>query len=381
MTKLPILYSRNSNGSINQWEMNIDESSYFSIEGMVGGRLTTNNPTVCVQKNVGRANQTSIQEQAHAEGVAKWKKKKKEGYRENIDEIDNTGLISPQLAKNFEDYREKVKYPVGVQIKFNGFCCLVNKAGAWTRKNERYVSIPHIEKSLKDFFIKFPNALLHGELFNFDYRERLNLISKLCRKTVHVTAEDLKSSEELIRYYIYDGYNLNSTIDSHYLDRAKAIETELSSNPYYRKVETKIANSEEEVFEIYNEIISDRHEGVIVRDLNSPYVHVRTKNVLKIKPLNDSDGMIISFVEGLGNWSKSAKKAKMIWRKEVSLKNNDIEFDATMVGTYEELKKIFDDPIDWIGKTVKFHYNGLTGKGEGKPNYGRIDILNCSAEK
>ncbi len=362
--------------------MVIDGNSYYSIEGMVGGRMTQNSPTECKPKNVGKTNQTSPEDQAFAEATSKWKKKKKEGYRENINEIDNTGLISPQLAKNFEDYKDKIRYPVGVQIKFNGFCCLANKNGLWTRKNEKYLQIPHIENSLKAFFVKFPDALLHGELFNFDRREKLNEISKLCRKTVHITQDDILNSEELIKYYVYDGYNFcGSTIDSKYSDRAKAIEMALSSNPYYRAVETRLANSEEEILNIYNEVISEKHEGVIIRDLNTPYEHKRTKNLLKLKPLLDSEGIILDLEEGKGNWGGTAKKANIKWAKEVNGMSEDKIFDVTMVGSREELTRILNNPSEWIGKTVKFYYNGLTGKGEGKPNYGRVDILNCSAEK
>lgn len=43
--------------------------------------------------------------------------------------------------------------------------CVATKNGLFTRKGEKYISVPHIEEALKPFFDKHPESVLDGELF------------------------------------------------------------------------------------------------------------------------------------------------------------------------------------------------------------------------
>jgi intein/homing endonuclease len=83
--------------------------------------------TVCEPKNVGRANATTANEQAIGEAQAKWDKKVKLGYTTDVTKIDSsTSFVEPMLAKNYDDYRDKMDWEEGVfvQNKYNG--CLAS---------------------------------------------------------------------------------------------------------------------------------------------------------------------------------------------------------------------------------------------------------------
>ena len=54
----------------------------------------------------------------------------------------------------------------------------------------------------------------------------------------------------------------------------------------------------------------------------------------------------------------------------------DSSKEATFKGTREEAVQFLKDKKKWVGKTVTFLYNGLTGLGT--PNYARVDIRNCT---
>jgi hypothetical protein len=121
INKLPILYKRTKTGAIQQWCIVVEDNAFYTVEGQLDGVLTTSKPTVCAGKNVGKANQTTNQEQALAEAKARHKKKLETGYTENIKNIDNCRTyFEVQLAHKYNDYKDEVKFPAIVQPKIDG---------------------------------------------------------------------------------------------------------------------------------------------------------------------------------------------------------------------------------------------------------------------
>ena len=168
--------------------MEQENNKYRSTSGQIDGQKTISQWTISEPKNFGKANATSAVEQCTLEIEAKYKKQLKSGgYYEHQSDIDKEQFFQVMLAKNFVDYKDKLdwKSGVGVQIKYNGGRMIATKTGLWTRKGEKYVSAPHIEEALKPFFLKYPDAILDGEGYNYPLREKLNEIMKLLRKTVH----------------------------------------------------------------------------------------------------------------------------------------------------------------------------------------------------
>lgn len=104
----PVLYSRTSLGQVQVWKMTVEGNSFYSTEGILGGKLTSATPTVCEGKNIGRSNETSPETQALKEGEARWKKKKKQHYFENINDIDTQLFVEPMLAENIRIMKKKI---------------------------------------------------------------------------------------------------------------------------------------------------------------------------------------------------------------------------------------------------------------------------------
>jgi len=381
MKYLPTLFSRTSTGAIQQWTVQIDGDKFRVESGQTDGKKVLSEWTVCEAKNVGRANATTPSEQAMSEAQAKWDKKVKLGYTTDVTKIDSsTSFVEPMLAKNFEDRLDKIDWNEGVfvQNKYNGARCVATyengRVVLKTRKGEEYISVPHINKDLEKFFADYPSAVLDGELFSYEYRQKLNELMSIVRKTKKITTEDLQKSEEMVCYYIYDCYNIGPATDVcvKYSSRKKRLDELLPKySKYYRKVETELAHSLDEVRAIFNKYVDDGQEGVIVRVPHSPYEHKRSSFLLKWKPLEDSEAVIVDIQEGSGNWSGTGKIITLKW--------NDKIFNATFKGTMEEGAKFLKDKKNWIGKEVKFQYNGLTGLSV--PNYARVDISNCDPRK
>jgi len=373
----PTLYAKDSNGNTRIWYMEQKGHLYRTLSGVKGGQIVTSEYSTAEAKNIGKKNATTASEQATAEIEAKYKKQLKTGYHENENDADSgTSYVKPMLAKPLKDLAKKPNFQKevwGMQCKFNGNRCIATKDGLFTRKGERYMSVPHIENALKTFFNAHPDAVLDGELFNNDLRQQLNEISKLIRKTKHIEASDLAESEKKVKFYIYDGYNFRGKSDildedASYSERKNWIDgVVIPLSDYFVEVITQTVQSEEHMNELFKSLLLDQQEGGMLRKMDSPYEHKRSKNLVKVKAEDDDEAVIVNITDGDGNWKGAATNVTLNWK--------DKTFDAVFKGSYEERAEILKNKNNWIGKTVTFLYMGLTGLGT--PNYARIDPDNC----
>lgn len=365
--RLPILYSRNATGTINTWEIEVDGNRYRTTSGNINGVKTTSEWKICFSKNIGKVNYTSSEEQAVVEAKAKWEKKKKEKYFENVNDVDFQNFIKPMLAKDLKSRLDKIRYPVYVDIKYNGMRCIVSKDGMFTRKGEKIISAPHIFEFLNPVFEKYPNAVFDGELYNHEYRYKLNEIISLVRKTVHVSEDNLKDSKNKVFYYIYDGYGFdNITENSLFLERRTGLSRILSNVPHVIPVWHRTAKKESEIWEAYNSYVQDGYEGAIIR-LNGKYEHKRSSNLLKCKPVDDAEFEIVDIIEGEGN--RSGMAGKVVCK----MKDGRI-FGASMKGSETQFIEVLKNKQRYIGKVATIYFNGFTGLGV--PSFAQFDCNN-----
>jgi DNA ligase-1 len=376
MAAFPVLYSRTSTGAIQQWQIKVYDNQYWSESGQVDGKIVISKPTAVKGKNTGKKNATTDEQQAEKDAQSKFDKQLKTGYFLDINEIDNLAYIQPTLAKSYKD-RKNVDLTLGLlQCKFNGGRCVARKIGLFTRTGEAIVSVPHIANALAPFFEGQPDtAFLDGELFNEELRQHLNEIMKLIRRNVHLTQEHFDRSEKLIKFYVYDGYGFNGVgKETPYIERKAAVDVVVAATEYLEYVETIPVHTEEEMWEAYDVFIAKGHEGGIVRFEDKPYDHSRSEWLLKLKPTDDAEYEIVDVEDGTGNWSGIAKR--------IYCKTDDGRiFKATFKGNMTDAKTFLDEKDKYIGKKYTFFYNGMTGKGEGLPNYAQFDYANSVEDK
>jgi DNA ligase-1 len=366
----PTLYSRASTGKPQQWTIIVVDDHYWTESGQVGGAITKSAPTYCKGKNSGKKNATTDHEQAMKDAQSKFDKQKKSGgYFESIEEIDNISFLQPMLAKNYVDRKAKLKWPMIVQCKFNGGRCIAKANGLWTRKGERIVSVPHIEEALKPLFDKHPDAYIDGELFNYNLRQYLNKLMKLIRRQVNLTEEHFKESKEKVKFYIYDGYDFGEDFGPKepYVMRKAELDKLIKAIPYTVVVDSTIVNNEEELETEYRKLLEDEQEGCILRVPDSGYENdKRSWNLLKYKPVDDAEFLLLDVSEGDGDW---ADKAKI-----VHLQMDDgRKFNGSFKGTMEEAADFLANKHIYIGKKYTCYFNGFTGYQI--PNYARFDYL------
>ena len=375
--KLPTLYARGNNGKVLEWTIETDGGKYRVTAGAQDAKKVTSEWSLCEGKNVGRANETSPEEQALAEAKAKWKKKvEQNGYFESVKAIDNElDFIEPMLANKYSDRMNKgtVNFPVMVDRKYNGMRQITRRIGQFSRKGKAVLSAPHIFERVKYLFEKFPDLVLDGELYNHDYRYKLNEIISLVnkKKASSITPESLAASAEKVDYYVYDGYGftvegVEITEETSCSTRRLALKTLLKGIRDVVVVDYTWANNDAEVCKAYQSYIDDGYEGAIIR-VDGAYEHKRSNNLLKFKPEDDDEATILDITDGTGNWAGAAYNVTLKWKGK--------EFDGVFTGPYELRETILKEKKKWIGKEVTFTFMGLTGLGT--PNSARINPNNC----
>jgi len=211
VSKPNVIYKRGAAGEVRVWRMEIGLNedgmvgAHRVIAGVYTGKMVTSDWTVCEPKNVGRANETTSHQQAHAEVAALYAKKLELAYFSDLDDIDNVRFTDPMLAHDYTERKSKIDIGAGVyaQPKLDGIRCIARADGLFTRKGKAIVAVPHIEEALAPYFKQNPQAILDGELYHHQFRDDFNLITSIVRKS-KPTPADIARAKDKIQYHVYD---------------------------------------------------------------------------------------------------------------------------------------------------------------------------------
>ena len=266
--KLSTTYKRTVNGKIAEWTIEVEGSCYRTISGYTDGVKTTSEWTCCEPKNVGKKNSTTAEEQALAEATAMHRKRIELGSFENINDIDKPVHFKPMLAHDYEDYKDKISFPIFTQPKLDGVRCIVRSDGMWSRNGKQIISAPHIFDSLKSLFEQDPHLVLDGELYADKLANDFNKIISLVRKS-KPTKDDLKESAEVIQYHIYDIPSVNET----FVKRFQTL-NKLTLPDCCVIVKTEQIDNENDLSAYYSDYMTEGYEGQMLR-LDSHYENKR----------------------------------------------------------------------------------------------------------
>ena len=338
------LYKRSTTGKVSTWKIEVEANKFRTISGFSDGLKITSEWTLCEAKSY-----CTAEEQAQKQAKALHKKKMDLGAFENIEDIDKPVFFKPMLAHDFNDYKDKIKYPVATQPKLDGVRAIIQESGTTSRNGKDLVSAPHIHEALKPLFEKYPDLVFDGELYahksdGIDF----NKIISCVRKTKPTTA-DLAESKQNIQYWIYD---LPSQVGS-FEERFKAL-CDLDLPDCCRIVSTDQVHTMEYIMKIYKEYMEDGYEGQIIRILDSEYENKRSKSLLKHKTFFDKEFTILGVNEGIGKLS--GKVGTLMF--EIDGK----PFNAAVNGDHEYLEKLFKSGT-LIGKQATVKYFELTTDG------------------
>jgi DNA ligase-1 len=258
------------------------------------------------------------------------------------------------LAAKWEDYKDKIQYPIYSQAKLDGIRCILTKDGMFSRNGKPIISAPHIFDSVKPLFETNPDLIFDGELYADKFANDFNKIVSLVKKT-KPTADDLKESKELIEYHIYDLPSSDKNFVHRAYDLAILFETRKELHPHCRIVETYKVPSEDVVTELYEKYVEEGYEGQMLR-LDGKYENKRSKNLLKHKSFVDEEYTILDICEGEGNRTGTA--GYMVFQTAEGK-----PFKSNVKGTWDETAEMLKNKKQLIGKQATIKYFNLTPDG------------------
>jgi DNA ligase-1 len=355
--ELPTLYARAETGNVLVWDIEVDSNKYRVTSGTENGGKVTSEFTTCQGKNIGKQNETTAEQQAQAEAVAKWKKKVKSGYWEDRNDIDKSAYFQPQLAHKWNDYKDNIDWSNGVYIspKLDGLRCITSEGGAFSRNGNEFVAFPHILRELENLFNKYPGLRLDGEIYTHKFKSDFNKIISLAKKT-KPTSEDIAESEQHLEYWIYDCPSCPGGYHERYQFLHKIILENCFNNKWIKLCIHKIIKTPSELELNLTNYIENGFEGLMVNLYGGLYEQKRSKNLLKYKLFQDAEYKIVNITEGTGN------RSGMLGYFTLALDNGKT-FDSSARGNQDFYKRILIEKDELIGKMATVRFQALTPDG------------------
>lgn len=346
-----ILENIDAKNKTRYWSITIKEKEdYFVLEivaGLKDGKKIISKKEISQQKNIGKKNETTLQQQSISEANTLIRKKEMMGYH-FIKKPENYCYTKNCKEKSFteiypmlcEKYNPKhIIYPSYVQPKLDGVRAIYINNNLESRSKKIFTSVNHILEELK---IKIgDNYILDGELYNhrLDFQKIISQVS----------SKEYDNSD--IEYHIFDIIDLEKPFKERLLVMEELEKSFKFTN--IRFVKTIICNTLNDIYD--NIKYFGNYEGVIIRNPDGLYKpKYRSKNCLKFKQFIDEEFEITGFTEG-----KGAEKGCVLWECKT---NENETFMVRPMGTREERAELFLNGNKYISKKLTVKYQEKTNK-------------------
>ena len=270
-------------------------------------------------------------------------------------EVEN---IKAMLAHKYNE--DKADYPAFIQPKLDGVRCLFTAKGAFSRANNRFMNVEHIEQALKPFFAKNPTTVLDGELYNHGLKDDFEKIISLVKKKKPTNA-DKAEAKELVQYHVYD---VASMTIANYTTRLNFVNALNYVHPIC-KVDTQVSLDFDDALSLHKKNLKLGYEGSIYRSWSGKYKGTRSWDLMKFKDFHDTEATIVGYEIGKGK--RQGTLGKFIMQDD-----EGIEFGCPPGKGYDykDLANMLDNIHDYIGQRATFTYFQRTQAGSYRhPHY------------
>lgn len=356
---LPLLYARSATGALQTWRVWTEGADVCTEWGVHGGALQRSRFT-CEPKNVGRSNATTAEQQAIAEAIALWKKRKKQKYHEDPKHFDTTLLLRPMLAEHFLEYAEDVTYPLDVQPKLDGFRCLAfrddsGKLCLTSRKGEPW-NMPHIVEELE-------KTVFHDNLATTNVLDGELYVHGLPLQTLSSLIRRQQEGSSCVEFHCYDAFRTDAAIpwdERRYLLRNIL---PMQENRIIKQVITYSCRTHADVMWRHRGFRRAGYEGTMIRLREHEYrIAARSSGLLKLKDWQDEEFVVVDVTVGRG---KAAEIPKFV----LALSDGKT-FEAVPLGTAEQRRAMLAESSSWIGRLATVRFQDYSPKGV--PLYPRL---------
>jgi DNA ligase-1 len=274
-------------------------------------------------------------------------------------EVEN---IKAMLAHKYNE--DKADYPAFIQPKLDGVRCLFTAKGAFSRANNQFMNVEHIEQALKPFFAKNPTAVLDGELYNHELKDDFEKIISLVKKR-KPTDEDRLEAAELVQYHVYDVASMKI---GGYATRLNYLNSDVfrgfTTWPIMQ-VDTQVAHDFDDATRFHAKNLKLGYEGSIYRSWSGKYKGTRSWDLMKFKDFHDAEATIVGYEIGKG-------KREGTLGKFIMQDHEGVEFGCPPGKgyNYQDLTNMLNNIHDYIGQWATFTYFERTKAGSYRhPHY------------
>ena len=262
-------------------------------------------------------------------------------------------MIKPMLAHKVGKKEIDWSAKNFIQPKLDGVRCLFTKNGAYSRTGKQFKNVAHIEEDLEDFFKKYPDTIIDGELYNHDLKNDFEKIISLVRKQ-KPTKEDRSEAANLVQYHVYDFINdFNPTYET----RHNMLKMSLPIAASMTLIANTLVESMEEAQMLHKVHLAQGYEGSMLRT-NGFYEQKRSYNLQKFKDFHDTEATIVGYEAGKGKFTGLIGKFFM--------QDDDGNKFGCPIGkgyNFADRKVILDNIHDYIGQRATFTYFQRTNAG------------------
>jgi DNA ligase-1 len=269
--------------------------------------------------------------------------------------------IKAMLAHKYNE--DKADYPAFIQPKLDGVRCLFTAKGAFSRANNQFMNVEHIEQALKPFFAKNPTTVLDGELYNHGLKDDFEKIISLVKKK-KPTDQDKAEAAQLVQYHMYDVVSM--TIAT-YTDRYLFLlaQQSLRNKSCLQIIDNNLVLDFDDATVMHKKNLKLGYEGSIYRTPSGKYKGTRSWDLMKFKDFHDAEATIVDFVAGKGK--RTGTLGKFIMQDD-----DGIEFGCPPGKgyNYDNLAEMLENAAQYVGQTATFTYFERTKAGSYRhPHY------------
>ena len=270
-------------------------------------------------------------------------------------------------AVPFEEKRlAKWQPPYIVQPKLDGDRCrnepIENSSLLLSSEENIFYSVPHINQQLIQsglFSLPLDGELYSHELFLEGGHE---LIHSIASRTVN-----LHPRHKELEYWIFDIKYINKPQISrtNFLNNLPNLPLSIKMTPYW------ICQNLSEVKTIYDKVIKDRYEGIVIRHLHNIYEEKRSIYLMKFKPKRQDTYSIIG-------WNEEVSIAGIPKGRIGSLIMSSQQGDSFAVSAGlddNDRDRLWNIRDTLVGKDAIVHFQHLTNKKIPKGCFD-VEVLN-----
>lgn len=360
----PTLQSVTSKGLSKYWRVHVltqDNRFYLSQEfwqlksdGTESVRQSSEPREVYI-KNVGKANETTLEHQSLLEFNSTIERYKDKGYAEAgcAAKVE----VLPMLAQPYSESKFTKLGLAYASAKVDGIRLLVNRGVGYSRSGKQIIPavIEHILAEIQNL----PEDIyLDGELvlpLEFNFQDTLKAIKKYRPETSPLL--------QFIVFDYYDSYEPQTTFTNRINNLQQIFNDALTKDIIMGRdpdrhqsvilLDTQIVTDKAAIPTLLQDVLAQGYEGLMLRSGSSIYTPgQRSANLLKLKEFEDAEFKIADVLQGEGSYIGCA-----IY---VCVTADGKYFNVNPKGSLEEKKQMYTNRQAAIGKQLTVRYQNLS---------------------